>query len=208
MDMYNIKVYSVLALLLIGACNSPKKEKIIDFSADGNIKGFITYEYNDQGKKIKGSKHHKDGEVTFYWLYNYAGDKMAKAVVYHGNDEISVRAKIADTPTGVSYTYEYTDTLITKTTAKTARGTIIFYAIMHYDHDGHLNKESWYSADGAQTYYTSYELDENHRIIKGMTYDYKDQLKYFEMYHFQGQNLVRINKYDKNAKPLSHQIIE
>jgi len=212
-----IQIITLLTAITVVACSPVKQdeqeeqsklkqEERMHYTGDGVLKKYIKIDYDENDRKIKGSYYNINDDLLWYWVFEYENEQIVKAVVYHGNDEVSVQADIVDTPTGAYYTYEYEDTVLSKVSQYTANGTVISYSTREYE-DGFMTKETWHTADGTMTYYCKYDRDETNRIMKGNFFDYKDQLGYYETYEYEGDILYRINRINEGGENLSYKVI-
>ena len=214
---YSILITIVLVALL-SACtpnsnqesDTPKEmpQEKVKYNSKGEVQRYIRFDYNENGNKTRGSQYHVDGDLLWYWEFEYVDGRIVKAAIYNGTDEVSVQAGIANKPSGEYFEYEYEDEdeLNTKIVQYTANGTVMSYSEKEYNNLS-VTKESWYTADGTMTYYCEYDYDADNTLIKGNMFDYAGALTYYETYEYDGKKLIKITSYNKSGENIGYDII-
>ena len=107
--------------------NSPKEER--GYWGSGDVKGYITYEYDEQGNLIKETWYYDDGAIYMYYIYeNDAEGNCVKKTWYNGDG---------------TYSEEYDETgNLLKMTYYQADGTIRGYNECEYDSAGNVLKQT------------------------------------------------------------------
>jgi len=212
--MKALNIIGFVTIAWVIACTPDSKvnevsKQVIKTHYDSNneVKKYVTIDYDKNNKKIRTSEFHKDGELLWYWDYEYDGELIVKAVVHHGTDEVSVQSNLANTPTGVFYTYDYQDSLISKITQQTDTGNVLSFALREYD-EGLLLKETWYTADETPTYYCRYTRDEKGKIIRAEVSDYQDHLLHYEIYEYTNNKLTKVSAFRDGGEDISYAIIK
>lgn len=135
--------------------NSPGEVRA--YWRDRDVKGYITYEYDEHGNLIKGTWYYDDGAIYGYSAYE--NGNLVKMT--HNNSDGTI-----------DYILEYDESgNQVKESNYNADGTLNSYTIHEYDKNGNLVKGSDYRADGKLIGYSIHEYDENGNWVKNSVYD-------------------------------------
>lgn len=175
--------------------NNLRAIKQTSYSADGSCKGYVTWEFDKDGKETKYSKYNSDESLSFYCIYEYYDEGIEKSFTSYNADG-SIREIRENNTKGDTIQYTQYDS--------DSSGSHKYTRQYAYDQFGN-RIESLSFTDDVLTGRSVYEYDEKHNNTKETSYDADGNLKGYMVYEYDENGKMKsVTGYDQNGEQIYH----